>query len=441
MTEPGEIPNGERVSGEESDSVESEEETQPNTRNKQQKKQQNTQQRSNPIGGYLQIVRYFNGGQEDSVSFADFIQSLELASDFGGWNQQQKLAVFKSRLIGPALDFLNGCRDLKTITYDTLKEKFEEWYMPEQPLIDPLATFYQCKQRPTENARAFVSRLRAKGVAAAPDSLPRQNKKIRQGLVDEAIVTVFVQGLNKSSGGGQVNLHKPKTLDEALQLAIMCEGSARNATSRVTMIREQAWMKDNMATQAPQCSITSKDSQYANEPDQSHAESTVSSASNTVTELSKVCAIDTSQKTQGELAEIRAILATMAKQLAESAQQQSQPMRPQQNQQVSNRNSDYLNVICFRCNQSGHYATRCLAGAGLSCEYCNRKNHVVADCWFKQRDSNAGRGRSTSAPLVRSQQYQQRQPQKVSFAPKQGAQPQDFDRSSGTAGPRRTERN
>lgn len=391
----------------------------------------------NPIGGYIQMVRFFNG-QQDSASFSDFIQSLELASEFGGWNDQQKLAVFKSRLIGEAQLYLNGCRNVNTMTYEQLKEKFQQWFKPSQPLVDPLASYYQCKQRPGEDAKAFVTRLRAKGVAAAPEGLLDQTKAMRESLVDHSIVDIFVRGLNKSSGSSQVAMLKPKTLNEALQLAMLFEESNRNPACRVSMVTDQTFMMNNDTL--AKITVGNGNSQ----PDQSqvthgraNAQRADSSASAAANEISQVCAIE-SRKESSELDGIRGSIAAIERRLTKMAQQSQQG---NQNRQVNYKNYNTPTLTCYRCKAQGHIATHCQVAARITCEYCNKGGHSVRDCWFRQRDSNSNRGRGSTGTYGRSQQFQPRAPPRVSFAPGQGRQQQNFpSRSDAVRTNRQSER-
>lgn len=402
---------------------------------------------NNPIGSYIQMVRYFNG-EDDSVSFADFIQTLELASEFGNWTETQKVGVFRSRVIGPALVFMNGCRDLKTLTYGTLKEKFEEWYRPLTPSVDPIASYYQSKQRPGEGARSFMERLRAKAVAAAPDSMPETDKKIRQKLIDKSVVSIFVKGLTRSSGSSQVAMLKPNTLAEALQLAVMYEESVKHPSNRISLIntedRDQDCVHGGSNPVSPQCPRCTE---------HSHCQSSGPTADSAASEMARsrtICAVDRRKDTGvDEMSEIRAMIKALATQVSHfnnlQQQSQSQPREQPPRRIEQQPNVDKSKIVCYKCRNFGHYSPQCptarrSAASGITCSYCRRANHGEPDCWFKQRDQQDARGRPAGNSVARTPQETQRSSQRVSFEPSQGSQPQGFGNSSG-AGSQRTERN
>lgn len=400
---------------------------------------------NNAIGGYIQMVRFFDG-KEDSISFADFIQSLELAAEFGGWNSHQKLGVFKARLAEPALTFLNGTRDLKTINYDTLKELFADWYRPQTPLVDPLATFYQSRQRPGELAKSFVERLRAMAVSVAPSSMPAEERKTRLALVDKSIVSIFVKGLNRTSGASQVAMLKPTHLTEALSLAVMYEQSSKNHANRIAMVSDAEINDfDDQSEPAP-CPIRTRNppSMPASEP-HTTVGSTQSIAAN------KVCVVNSHRESQIEgirasitelAAQVSSIRDSVSKQSRQAPREQSRnPTRFQQNQNNNNyRSNDLAGVSCYLCRERGHYANRCPRLTPAICNFCRKTGHAFSECRARLREANSARG----ARMGGGNHFPQPRPrpqQRFSVAePNNNSRPQDFQRSS-AGGHRRAEQN
>lgn len=181
----------------------------------------------NKIAGYQTLVPNFDGEIFSNVTY--FLKTLEDIAQIAKWEDPELIAVFKSKLKGPALQFFIADPELTTQTnFSSIKDKFQNYFSPKTTLSHRQQMFSNCKQFPGESVRSFASRVsnltityfgqeNAQKVDAAP-------------IVSQTKLAKFLEGLNAPLRGLALSRH-PSSFEDAVEKSILDELNAQMTDS------------------------------------------------------------------------------------------------------------------------------------------------------------------------------------------------------------------
>jgi Retrotransposon gag protein len=340
--------------------------------------------RSN-VGGLLPLVPYFSG-EINTTTVQDFIRALKSASKLGNWTDDMLATVLKQRLIGQASDYLNSNPEFEHQSWDQLRESFLSWFGQTPSGEDPLQTFYQCTQRPSETAKLYLTRLKLAGVAvSAPISDSHSESGdaeyiLTKNLVSKALVRTFLKGLREESGGSIVSLHHPQTIDDALALAEEFEYQRRNKTRVRTLqsmgepVLPPPQEKASLTSQPPQVQI------QRNKPKQNFQSNTQNSNGGRA-RTSVTCFNCQGQGHYSDTCSSPKNMGAMPNKFVASNQGQNKNSQDARNQNQENRFRG-TNISCSYCHYMGHTIDICrIRAANIPiCSYCNKAGHTADVC-------------------------------------------------------------
>lgn len=321
------------------------------------------------IGGFISMVRFFSG-EPGTPTIQEFLNSITSAGELGAWTDKQKVAVLKSRVIGPALLFFRACNFKEADTLETITNRLRDWYKEAPGLLDPLHSYYSCAQRPMEGAKAFLTRLKLAGISAISSGRTEEDREHRKEIISGSTLSVFINGIREDSGANYLLMNPPADIDTAVELATIFEnrhGSKKKAYS--VTIRNPPVVPPVQPAPTP---IT----QRQNKAPRNY----------TIPEATKESQIDMLLRSVDRLVNIMsrpqqpiAPIPRMAR--PNYVSNNANQSRPIQRSLAEPTNS----ILCYRCGQLGHYAPSCTAPINpdrtrLQCDKCQRSGHSTREC-------------------------------------------------------------
>lgn len=149
----------------------------------------------NKIAGYQTLVPNFDGELFSNVTY--FLKSLDDISNIAQWEDPETIAVFKSKLKGPALQYFIADPELTTETkFAKIKAKFEKYFAPKSTLSHRQQMFSNCKQFPGESVRSFAARV--SNLTITYFGQENTLKEDAQTIVNQTKLAKFLEGLHPS---------------------------------------------------------------------------------------------------------------------------------------------------------------------------------------------------------------------------------------------------
>lgn len=334
------------------------------------------------LGGFIAMVRYFSGDPA-TTTIKEFLSSIRTASALGSWSPEQQLAVFRARLVGPALQYLRACDFPEDVTWDTVRHRFNTWYRDTPPLLDPIHSFYQSSQRTSETAKGFVTRLKIAGIMAVNHGIDAADKAARQTLIDSGILSVFINGLRDDSGSTFLLMNSPDDLDAAVISATRYEAKIRPRKHACPVTSNVSFSPSPSPQHAPRNSRPPQDAPLPSPPPQQRPPRAQRPAP---PESVPSPVVDP------RLGTLIQTLDNLIKTIATSYLTPPSPRPlvqrtpgPRIPAQRTASDSDLAPVLCYRCGQLGHYAPHCRAPTdparqSLRCDHCRTNGHSSEEC-------------------------------------------------------------
>lgn len=178
----------------------------------------NTMSLARPNFDLVSVIPTFNGDERESV--ADFISKIEDVGLISGWTSDYKIVVAKLKLKGTAFSFsksdeaclsATSLQELQRALEDRFKEK-----LPDHFYFEQLANIRQEKGENIENYSDRVKQLSKKTIRCTRNE---EVDKVLREEGDRRAMEAFTRGLFGELGK-QVRIRFPKTLQEAVTLAI-----------------------------------------------------------------------------------------------------------------------------------------------------------------------------------------------------------------------------
>ena len=150
----------------------------------------------------------FNG----SGDFEDYLQQFNTAAMLSGWSSDQhdhRPQYFALRLRENALHFYTTLSSEQQGDYAQLVEAFRQNYTTNVDILK--ARLKAAKQQPTQDIATFLCDIR---------TLARRAYRNHPHLIEQIVLTSFIEGLKNLTLRWELRKTKPTTADEALTLAI-----------------------------------------------------------------------------------------------------------------------------------------------------------------------------------------------------------------------------
>ena len=189
----------------------------------------------------------FNG----SGDFEDYLQQFDTAAILAGWLSQRhdhRPQYFALRLRDNALHFYITLSSEQQADCDLLVDAFRQNYTTNVDILK--ARLKAAKQQPEQEIANFLRDLR---------TLARRAHRASPHLIDQIVLTSFVEGLKSPTLRWELGKAKPRTVEEALTLAIELDsfialertnypGSASQSNFSVNQIGSAIPQPDNRRT-------------------------------------------------------------------------------------------------------------------------------------------------------------------------------------------------
>lgn len=185
----------------------------------------------NKIAGYQTLVPNFDGEIFSNVAY--FLKSLEDIALIAKWEDPELIAVFKSKIKGPALQFFIADPELTTQTaFAPIKDKFQKYFSPKTTLSHRQQMFSNCKQFPGESVRSFASRV--SNLTITYFGQENSQKVDAAPIVDQTKLAKFLEGLNAPLRCLALSRH-PSSFEDAVEKSILDELNSQITDTMATV--------------------------------------------------------------------------------------------------------------------------------------------------------------------------------------------------------------
>lgn len=181
----------------------------------------------NKIAGYQSLVNNFDGDVFSNISY--FFTNLEEVGKIAQWNNSELIAVLKSKLKGPALEyFINDPELTSEKSFATIKTKLNTYFDKITTLSHRQQQFSNCKQIPGETIRSYSSRV--SNLTINYFGLDNATKNDAKQIVDQTKLAKFLEGLLPQFK--ELALSKnPTTFSAAVENALLHESNIQLISS------------------------------------------------------------------------------------------------------------------------------------------------------------------------------------------------------------------
>lgn len=182
-------------------------------------------------------IPVFTGDKSDALSPSEFVDRVETAAKAAKWSTAEKAFQFTLALEGPAAKWFKVTADDREDEwqeqFDEIAKEFIAWFEPAATGTRTLAGVKDMKQRSTEKVPNFAIRVKEavllwRRFAPMPDFAKSVEERtmVRAGIrigFDQMGLAMFCLGLHNAEMQQKVLDASPKTLDEAIKLAVDLE--------------------------------------------------------------------------------------------------------------------------------------------------------------------------------------------------------------------------
>lgn len=173
----------------------------------------------NKIAGYQNLVNIFDGEIFCNINY--FLNNIQEIGEIATWNDAELLAVFKSKLKGPALQFFIDDPELTNEKkFDTVKTKFKKYFENKTTLSHRQQQFSNCKQNPGESVRSYSTRV--SNLTINYFGIQNASKTDASPIVDQTKLAKFLEGLHPPLKRLALT-RNPTSFEEAVENALLDE--------------------------------------------------------------------------------------------------------------------------------------------------------------------------------------------------------------------------
>lgn len=186
---------------------------------------------ANKIAGYQSLVGIFDGELFSNVEY--FFANLEETGKIAQWNDAEIVAVLKSKLKGPALQFfINDPELLQETDFKKIKEKLTQFYSQKTTLSHRQQLFSNCRQNPGESVRSFSTRV--SNLTINYFGLENSSKSEVAPIINQTKLAKFLEGLSPALKKLALT-RNPNTFEEAVNQATLDELNSQHMTENETV--------------------------------------------------------------------------------------------------------------------------------------------------------------------------------------------------------------
>lgn len=151
----------------------------------------------------------------------EFFNNIDAAATMGNLDDNDKAQIVKLKVSGPAAEFLHSRPDLTgpECTYDVLKTALEERFKEKLPDNYHYSQLQTASQKKDETPEAFADRVKSLSLKTIMATDDPTEKRILAQEAERRLLAAYIAGL-RGEVGRQVRLRMPRTMKEAIQLAV-----------------------------------------------------------------------------------------------------------------------------------------------------------------------------------------------------------------------------
>jgi hypothetical protein len=160
-------------------------------------------------------------GTEKSVPLADFFESIESTARVGNWTETDKIQIAILKLTDSAKSFYSGNLELHSpdITWENFKVQFQKRFRDVHTDQFHFIQLQTARQKRDETPQEFADRCRSLAQKTVPKVEDPVLQKFHFDQAQRMLLAAYVSGL-VGNPGQQVRFRMPKTLEEAVQIAV-----------------------------------------------------------------------------------------------------------------------------------------------------------------------------------------------------------------------------
>lgn len=172
-------------------------------------------------------------GAPTSLPVKEFFNSIDAAATMGNLDDRDKIHIAKLKVVGAAAEFLHCRPDLSdpNFTYKEFREAFEERFKEKLPENYHYSQLQMATQRKNESPEAFADRVKALSLKTIKPTEDAIEKRVLGQEAERRLLAAYTAGL-RGEVGRQVRLRMPKTMSEAIQVAVTTQNNEQQNEGR-----------------------------------------------------------------------------------------------------------------------------------------------------------------------------------------------------------------
>jgi hypothetical protein len=160
-------------------------------------------------------------GTDKAISLKEFFDTIESTARIGNWSNEDMVRIATLKLTDVARTFYNGTLELhdQNITWTAFKAAFQARFRDVRTDQYHFTQLQMARQRKDESVQEYADRCRSLAQKTVPQVDDPAIQKIHYEQAERMLLATFTAGL-LSAAGRQVRYAMPRTMDEAIKIAI-----------------------------------------------------------------------------------------------------------------------------------------------------------------------------------------------------------------------------
>lgn len=171
-------------------------------------------------------------GLPGSLPVYEFFNNIDAAARLGNLSDEDKKYILRLKIAGPAFEFLQSRPDLTQdgANFADIRAAFEERFRGKMPDNFYYVELQTATQKEKESPEAFADRVKTLSLKTLKETRDPLERRILAEEAERRLLAAYVAGL-RGEIGKYVRLGRPKTMKDAVELAITATNEARQETS------------------------------------------------------------------------------------------------------------------------------------------------------------------------------------------------------------------